>query len=69
MRSINKINSFSDHDQCSDNSHECSVNGVCNNTEGSYECDCSIGFIGRICTGMGVFVKNLMLFFIINKSF
>ncbi|XP_078354871.1 uncharacterized protein LOC144639420 isoform X2 [Oculina patagonica] len=35
-----------DHDECADDSHMCHVNAVCANTEGSYKCECELGYTG-----------------------
>ena len=42
-----------DYDECADDSHMCHVHAVCTNTEGSYQCECELGFIGdgRNCEG------------------
>ncbi|PIK56741.1 putative fibrillin-2 isoform X3, partial [Apostichopus japonicus] len=34
-----------DDDECTMNIHECAINTVCKNTEGSFECECAPGFI------------------------
>ena len=34
---------FSDIDECFDGAHNCSV--ICTNTEGSFICDCNIGYL------------------------
>lgn len=41
-------------DKCSTRSHDCSSNGTCIPLEGSYDCECNLGFEGdgRICAGM-----------------
>ena len=36
----------SDIDECDTEEHSCSVDAVCNNTEGSYSCVCKPGFSG-----------------------
>ena len=42
-----------DINECSSNSYSCDVNGVCNNTGGSYTCACKPGYSGdgKNCTG------------------
>lgn len=42
-----------DDDECTMNIHECAINTVCKNTEGSFECECAPGFIkdGEGCVG------------------
>ena len=41
-------------DKCSTGSHDCSSNGTCIPREGSYDCECNLGYEGdgRICAGM-----------------
>ena len=43
----------SDIDECTNRTHSCDVNAVCNNTRGSYNCTCKDGFHGDgiNCTG------------------
>ena len=50
----NTIYSFTDIDECKDNTHKCHrPYGICTNTIGSYRCHCKTGFRGdgRICRG------------------
>ncbi|CAH3173282.1 unnamed protein product [Porites evermanni] len=35
----------SDADECLNNSHNCSENATCTNTEGSFNCSCTLGYI------------------------
>ena len=35
-----------DVDECVDGSHMCDSNGNCTNTDGSYICDCHVGYNG-----------------------
>lgn len=41
-----------DDDECLESSHDCDVNAVCSNTEGSFACGCKAGYTGSgtICT-------------------
>lgn len=43
-----------DNNECSENTHNCSTNGFCNNTDGSFTFTCSIGYSGdgQNCTGI-----------------
>ena len=45
---------FQDIDECQVNIHNCHEDGVCINTDGSYRCECKVGFIGsgEICSGI-----------------
>lgn len=42
---------FLDIDECDTEEHSCSADAVCNNTRGSYNCDCKPGYSGdgRTC--------------------
>lgn len=37
---------FLDIDECDTEEHSCSADAVCNNTRGSYNCDCKPGYSG-----------------------
>ena len=45
--------SYTEVDECKDDSHDCHVNGTCTNTAGSFECVCNDGYFGdgRNCKG------------------
>lgn len=49
-------NSFADDNECIMNTHTCNMNGFCNNTEGSFNCTCSIGYSGDGINCTGIFV-------------
>jgi hypothetical protein len=42
-----------DVNECDINTHNCDDNAICINTDGSYTCECNIGFTGNgvYCTG------------------
>ena len=44
---------FTDIKECANGTSNCSVDAMCNNTEGSYCCKCKPGFTGngRTCKG------------------
>ena len=44
---------LSDIDECATETHICSVDAVCDNTKGSYNCTCKPGYSGdgRTCKG------------------
>ena len=45
---LTKINYHSDVDECRSSSHNnCSINAICNNTKGSYNCSCKPGYSGN----------------------
>ena len=37
-------NDFIDFDECAEGTHNCPGNSTCNNTVGSFKCDCNPGF-------------------------
>lgn len=45
-----------DLDECVGNNHDCSKNGICTNTHGSYKCHCASGYSGdgRSCAGIAL---------------
>ena len=51
---ISYICAVSDINECDLNTHNCSINAECFNTNGSFVCNCSDGFSGNgvICKGM-----------------
>ena len=52
-----------DIDECSEEHNNCSTNGYCTNTIGSYQCSCNIGYLdeglGYVCTGKYSLVSHL----------
>lgn len=44
---------FADLDECSNGTHQCSINAQCVNAPGSYRCTCAEGFTGDgfTCSG------------------
>ena len=51
----NRWNVFLDIDECATGKHNCSVDAVCNNTKGAFNCSCKQGYQGdgRNCTMSG----------------
>ena len=51
---------FSDIDECSEDKHNCHMDGICTNTNGSFYCTCQVGYTGDgvNCTG----IKNYHIF-------
>ena len=62
----NKVNIYfnyhSDEDECLNNSHNCSENATCTNTEGSFNCSCKPGYIGNGHNCSGWFLEFLSRF-------
>ena len=48
------LRTFTDVNECTENTHSCDGNASCTNTIGSYNCMCNFGFEGDgfNCTGM-----------------
>ena len=60
------FNYHSDSDECLNNSHNCSENATCTNTEGSFNCSCKPGYIGNGHNCSGWFLlSRLQLVFIL----
>ena len=38
---------FADIDECMTEVHSCDINGLCNNTDGGFRCDCLSGYQGN----------------------
>ena len=56
------FNYHSDEDECLNNSHNCSENATCTNTEGSFNCSCKPGYIGNGHNCSGWFLEFLSRF-------
>lgn len=57
---------FSDIDECSEDTHNCHMDGICTNTNGSFYCTCQVGYTGDgvNCTGIKnchIFITNIRL--------
>ena len=50
----------SDIDECTNGTHSCDVNAVCNNTWGSYNCTCKDGFYGDGINCTGNYLYNVV---------
>ena len=59
------FNYHSDADECLNNSHNCSENATCTNTEGSFNCSCKPGYIGNGHNCSGWFLKFLSRFLLV----
>ena len=48
-----EFHSFTDINECNENTHTCDENAQCTNTEGSFTCTCNEGFTGdgQTCDG------------------
>ena len=49
-----------DINECNGTGNDCHINATCDDTIGSFECDCNAGFIGDgvNCTGMFAIEKD-----------
>ena len=54
-----------DIDECAKGTHNCSVNAVCKNIRGSYNCTCKDGYHGDgiHCTGINMLILILCVTF------
>ena len=50
----------SDMDECTNGTHTCDINAVCNNTRGSYYCTCKDGFYGDGINCAGNYLHNVV---------
>ena len=48
---------FQDIDECQENTHNCHEDGECINMDGSFRCECKVGFVGsgEICSGIELY--------------
>ena len=53
---------FTDINECDPNSDSCDNNAVCDNTVGSFTCECNDGYAGDGTTCTGNFNKIITLF-------
>ena len=59
-----------DVDECSDEDmYTCPANSFCENTEGTFRCQCEVGFekSGYVCIGMHIAVLKSCLYFILLR--
>ena len=61
------FNYHSDADECLNNSHNCSENATCTNTEGSFNCSCKPGYIGNGHNCSGWFLELLSRFSLVFR--
>ena len=62
---------FTDINECTEDTHSCDGNASCTNTNGSYNCTCNFGFEGDglNCTGMYGKIKLVLNLHIQNLAF
>ncbi len=53
VSSISSMCVYIDVDECEDGTHQCDANTQCTDTEGSYECVCSNGYVLENTSGSG----------------
>ena len=56
---IFKLFIIADIDECSEGSHTCDENANCTNTNGSFKCDCKVGFSGNGKTCEGTYICTM----------
>ena len=61
MGTNDPFNFFSDIDECALNSHNCSENADCTNTQGSHICSCNSGFSGDGYECEGIVLQSMTL--------
>ena len=62
----------SDENECTEGTHDCSINAKCTNTDGAFDCECSHGYQGDgfQCQGFmfAVYKKNILYIFVVFKK-
>lgn len=59
---VQRDNSYTDIDECSDDTHECHKDADCMNVIGNYSCTCKTGYTGDGFMCEGKINKQLFLF-------
>ncbi len=62
---------ISDIDECSEGSNTCDQSANCTNTNGSFKCECKIGYLGdgHTCTGIYTTFQITKLIFTIHHLY